>query len=232
MIPRRLKITGAIFLAAAVGGAIYFPRLRERVRRLRQPARSEEQARREVTQPAITTPTDVKIKARLYWASAAAPTILQPTEMELPLSADPVQRAKQLLNTLITSPAVPEQRTLPADVTLIEFYLLPDGTAIADFSDDLATATPSGILSEQLAVDSIVRTLAANVDSVRRLKILIHGQEAETLAGHVDLRGMFPVRAETSPTLPVAPRTSLPAPPAKSPGGGLTPPAQPGKLGR
>jgi len=33
--------------------------------------------------------------------------------------------------------------------------------------------------SEQLAVDSITKTLEANVPRVRRLKILIHGQEAK-----------------------------------------------------
>jgi hypothetical protein len=54
------------------------------------------------------------------------------------------------------------------------------------------------VQSEQLAVDSITKTLEANVPQVRRLKILIHGQEVETLAGHLDLTGMFPVSAKTS----------------------------------
>ena len=55
----------------------------------------------------------------------------------------------------------------------------------------MATATPSGIASEQLAIESIARTLEANVPQVKRLKILIHGQEVETLAGHLDLTGTF-----------------------------------------
>src|SRR5438874_13648044 len=53
--------------------------------------------------------------------------------------------------------------------------------------------TRHGIASEQLAVDSMARTLEANVPQVKRLKILIHGQEVETLAGHVDLTGRFGV---------------------------------------
>jgi hypothetical protein len=230
---RRLKIAGFILLAGVVVGVIYVPRLRERLQRLRQSGRSEEQARREVIQPAIATPTDVKVTARIFWASANSPATLEPVEVQLALSADPVQRAKQLLGALITAPPSPEQRTLPADATLVEFYLLPDGTAVADFSDTLATATPSGILSEQMAVDSIVKTLAANMDAVKRLKILIHGQEVETLAGHLDLTGLFAVRAEvpaSAPANPVAP--AAPPAPGKAPGGGLTPPAAPGKLGR
>ena len=62
---------------------------------------------------------------------------------------------------------------------------------MADFSDALVSEIPSGILSEQLVVDSITQTLENNVPSLRRLKILIHGQEVETLAGHVDLTGFF-----------------------------------------
>ncbi len=91
------------------------------------------------------------------------PTALEATPIELPLSADPVERSKQLLNALIVKAPAPERRTLPADATLLAFYIQPDGTAIADFSDELSSGTPSGILSEQLAVDSITQTLGANM---------------------------------------------------------------------
>ncbi len=72
-------------------------------------------------------------------------------------------RSKQVLNTLLAGPVDSELRTLPPDAVLLAFYLLPDGTGIADFSEALASSIPSGIESEQLAVDSITRTLAANV---------------------------------------------------------------------
>ncbi len=224
---RRVKIAIAALVVAVIIGGLYFPKLRQRVLRLARPARTEEQARREVIQPPIATPTDVKVKARIFWVSPEAPSILQPFEVELPLSADPVQRSRQLINALIANAPSAEQRTLPADATLLELYLLADGTAVADFSQTLATATPSGILSEQLAVDSIARTLAVNVPPVRRLKILIHGQEVETLAGHLDLTGFFPVRSEAS----VSPGPAGPGGKAPAPAGGLTPPRAPGKLG-
>ena len=93
---------------------------------------------------------------------------------------------------MIAGPTGPGQRTLPTDTVLLQFYLLPDGTAVADFSEALSGSMPSGILSEQMAVDSIARTLEANLSAARRLKILIRGQEVETLAGHLDLTGFFP----------------------------------------
>ena len=224
---RRLKITLAILVVAVIAGAYSLRSLRRRVHRLAATQATEEQARREVVAPPISTPTDVPVKAKFFWASATAPDRLEPVDVELPLSADPVLRAKQVLQVLIMKAPAPEQRTLPADAVLLDFYVLPDGTAIADFSDALATETPSGILSEELAVDSIARTLEANVNVLRRLKILIHGQEADTLAGHVDLTGFF----NLSPPTP-APTAELASPPeavGASPAG-LTGPGAPGKL--
>jgi hypothetical protein len=140
-----------------------------------------------------------------------------------------------------------ELRTVPPDAVLLAFYLLPDGTAIADFSEGLATSIPSGIESEQMAVDSLTKTLEANVPQVRWLKILIHGQEVDTLGGHLDLTRTFLVNAKPVPILPAAapPRggPAAAAPTAGSPAGGktattptaapsgkLTPAAPPGKL--
>jgi hypothetical protein len=132
-----------------------------------------------------------------------------------------VKRARQVIDALILQVPTPEERTLPADATLLGFYILPDGTAIADFSDTLSTGTPSGILSEQLAVDSIARTLETNIASLRRLKILIHGQEVDTLAGHVDLTGFFDLNsrgpaASSSPPGPGSSAAPVPGPAEKS----------------
>jgi spore germination protein GerM len=189
-------------VVAVLAAAIYFPILRRRVRRAaRLQQQSEEQARRELAQPIAVNPGDPRVKAKLFWASDTIDSTLVPVTVELPLSKDPVLRSKQVLNTLLAGPVDTELRTLPPDALLLEFYLLPDGTAIADFSEALATSVPSGILSEQLAVNSIARTLEANVPQVQRVKILIHGQEVETLAGHLDLTGTFIVSTKSAQPL-------------------------------
>ena len=213
-----------------VAAAIYVPILRKRMRRAaRQQQQTEEQARRELVQPVPLNPGDPRVKTKFFWLSDSDESALAPVIVELPLSSDPVLRSKQVLNTLLAGPVEAEQRTLPPETVLLAFYILPDGTAVADFSEALATSLPSGIASEQLAVDSISRTLEANVPQAQRLKILIHGQEMETLAGHVDLTGTFLVNTKlgqpppsSAPTTP----TTLAAPAA------LTPDASPGKLGQ
>jgi hypothetical protein len=214
---RKWKIAVAALAVAVLIGVLSFRGLRQRIERLSQAQSVEEQARREVLAPPITTPTDVTVAAKIFWAAGADQ--LAPVTIQLPLSADPAQRAKQVLHALIASSPAAEQRTLPADAELLGFYVLPDGTGIADFSDALVSEIPSGILSEQMVVDSIVQTLQNNVPTLRRLKILIHGQEAETLAGHIDLTGYFDLTSPPPGQPTAAPDSSslaTPAQPAQS----------------
>jgi hypothetical protein len=247
MTPRwRVWLIGMLAIAVIIAG-IYFPILKKRLRQATQvPPVSEEQARRELTQTPPASSTGPLTKARLFWSSGAGDGSLMPVTVEMPLSNDPTLRAKQVLNTLLAGPVSAELRTLPPDAVLLALYMLPDGTAIADFSEALATATPSGIESEQMAVDSISKTLEANVPQVRWLKILIHGQEVDTLAGHLDLTRTFLVNAKAvapssadsaKPTSPPATGTSSksataakgtqkPAAPTQK----LTPATPPGKL--
>jgi hypothetical protein len=213
-------------VTSVIAALIYLPILRKRMKRAaRLQEQSEEQARRELAQPIPINPGDPRVKAKLFWISDEDNSMLMPAGVELPLSNDPVLRSKQVLNTLLAGPVDAELRTLPPDAVLLAFYILRDGTAIADFSEALATSTPSGIASEQIAVDSMARTLEANVPQVKRLKILIHGQEVETLAGHVDLTGTFVVNTKlaqtpTNPAAALAASVILPAATPLTPGRG------------
>jgi len=230
--PRYLKIAIAVLGIAVAIGLVSLRGLRRHMQRLAQTPSSEEQARHEVLTPPISTATDVVAKAKIFWAAGSDK--VAPVEIDLPLSADPVQRSRQLLQALISNPPTPDQRTIPENAVLLGFYVLPDGTAVADFSDALASETPSGILSETMAVNSITQTLASNVPGLRRLKILIHGEEVETLAGHVDLTGFFDLNPSAplpslagagseassgagagAPPSPAASTSSAPAPAAK-----------------
>jgi hypothetical protein len=217
--PRDLKIALGILSVAVLIGLISLRGLHRHMQGLAESQSSEEKARREVLAPEIKTPTDVSQGTKIYWA--AGEDRVTATTVELALSADPVQRGKQVLQALISDTPTPEQRTMPADAELLAFYILSDGTAVADFSDALSSETPSGIESEQLVVDSITRTLEDNVPTALRLKILIHGQEVETLAGHVDLTGFFDLNPPNA--APQAPAQSNAAPAMNSPNASALP---------
>lgn len=202
---------------AVIAAALYFPALRRQVNKAKNLSeKSTEQARRELLPPVPAASGEPRVKARMFWGSGIDDGNLVAVTVELPLSSDPTLRAKEILNTLLAGPVDPEARTLPPDAALLAFYILPDGLAVADFSEALANSIPSGIQSEQLAVESITRTLEANVPQVQRLRILIHGQEAETLAGHLDLSQTFPVSMSTPAPKPSRSRLSVLSSPFKS----------------
>jgi len=198
MSPKWTVWLGGVLLAAVIAAALYFPALKRQVNKAKTiTEKTAEQARRELMPATAAATGESRVKARMYWGSKDNDGTLTPVIVELPLSSDPGLRAREILNTLLAGPVDPEARTLPPDAALLAFYILPDGTAVGDFSEALATSIPSGIQSEELAVDSITRTLEANVPQVQRLKILIHGQEVETLAGHLDLTQTLQVSLST-----------------------------------
>ena len=191
MTRRAFRIVMLLLVLAVLAGLLELPALRLQVARLERPEQTEEVARREVIRPVPEGREGNKEKVTIYWLSPTDPGQLEPVERELALGTDAAVRARVALESLITGAPTPEQRPLPLDTTVLAFYLLEDGTAVADFSEALSHELPSGISTEQLALDAITRTLHAAVPQVRRLRILIEGHEAETLAGHVDLSGAF-----------------------------------------
>ena len=212
----RIWLFGGL-LAAVIAAALYFPALRRQVYKAKTlTEKTAEQARRELLPVAPVDTGEPRVKAKMFWGSGESDGTLVPVTIDLPLSSDPTLRAKQILNTLLAGPVDPEARTLPPDAALLAFYILPDGTAVADFSESLANSIPSGIQSEQLAVDSITRTLEANVPQVKRLKILIHGQEVDTLAGHLDLSQPFQVSGAPAGAPPRSSISILTAPVKKA----------------
>lgn len=92
-------------------------------------------------------------------------------------------------------------RSFPADTTLLGAYLLPDGTAFVDLGGPTLTqGWGTGSHEELMAIYSVVQTVTANFPAVKRVRLLINGEPAETLAGHVSLdRPLAPVGAMVDP---------------------------------
>ena len=69
------------------------------------------------------------------------------------------------------------------------------GRRVIDINGAFADEHRSGVMVEQLTVDSLVETLAVNVPGIQRVKILVDGKDRDTLAGHADLSDRFDVQA-------------------------------------
>ena len=75
------------------------------------------------------------------------------------------------------------------------FYVSEKGDAFVDLTG-IAAAHPGGSLTELLTVHAIVNAITANLPAIQRVQILVDGREADTIAGHVDIRR--PLTRDTS----------------------------------
>lgn len=86
-------------------------------------------------------------------------------------------------------------KIFPADTTVRAAFLLPDGNAFVDLGGPTLTAGwGTGSHEELMAVYSVVQTVTTNFAEAKRVRLLINGETAETLAGHVSIdRALVPM---------------------------------------
>lgn len=185
MIPRPLMLSVVAMLALVVVMGFYVRHVRTQVREVETPAALP-------VAPPTTGPTET---VTLYVADDGAGT-LRPRPAQIPLPSGRQQRAEELLRALVRTyqqPGSPHPLSANSDIRSV--YLVDPGTAVVDLNAAFADQHRSGILSEQLTVNSLVETLALNVPAIQRVSILVNGQTRETLAGHADLTEFFDVQA-------------------------------------
>lgn len=185
MIPRSLLIGVGILLLLVVSMGIYLRQMRQRARQL-EPAAA-------AALPVAPPPSGPTETVTLYVADDSA-GILRPRSAQIPLPGGRQQRAEELLRSLLRiyqQPGAAHPLAPAADIRSI--YLVDPGAAVIDLNAPFADQHRSGVLSEQLTINSLVETLAINVPGILRVNILVEGKKRETLAGHADLIDTFDV---------------------------------------
>jgi spore germination protein GerM len=133
-------------------------------------------------------------QVRFYFERADA--LLAPEVRTLTLPEDAVASLTPMLREYLKGPASPDAgRPFPPDSILRAAYVLPDGTAIIDIGGPtLASGWTTGSHAELMGAQAMVQTVVHHVPQVQRVRILVNGQPAETLAGHVRLdRPLTPI---------------------------------------
>lgn len=132
----------------------------------------------------------------IYFPSAEETGLIAEAR-EIFATSAPGDRAKQIVADLISGPATDRAvRGLPRATQLRQIYVLEDGVAYLDFSDELRNGLGGGSSEELLAIYSIVDSVVLNVPEIRRVGFLITGKPVETLNGHLSLRK--PLRPDIS----------------------------------
>ena len=137
--------------------------------------------------PAASVP---HIIATLYYGTPDGQA-LAAVKREVPLGEGPREQGRQILESELGDAPAPYLSLIPRGTTLRAFYITDRGDAFVDLSAEASTLHPGGSTQELLTVYAIVNAVTANLTSIERVQILIDGRQADTLAGHVDLRRPF-----------------------------------------
>ncbi len=133
--------------------------------------------------PATTEPSAVPhITATLFYGSPDGQALI-PVHREVPLAEGVIPQGREILTMQLQAAPSPYVSAIPAGTMLRAFYVTERGDAFVDLSGEVSSKHP-----ELLTVYAIVNAVTANLPTIQRVQILIDGKEAETLAGHVDLR--------------------------------------------
>jgi hypothetical protein len=137
--------------------------------------------------PAPAPAPTAHITATLFYGARDG-LLLQPVRVEVPLAEGAVAQGRQIVRALLQPPPAPYVSVIPAGTTLKAFYLTSNGDAFVDLSADVSTKHPGGTHAELLTVYAIVNTVTTNLQGVQRVQLLVDGKEADSVAGHVDVR--------------------------------------------
>jgi germination protein M len=123
---------------------------------------------------------------------------LRPEERDIPKPAGPGAFLKAIFGELQRGPTDPTLfGPIPARIQLRNAFLLPEGVAVLDLAVDAGLAFGSD--DELSIVATLVDTTLQNVADTSRVRILVNGEPAETLSGHVDLtRPLSYLRSEVA----------------------------------
>lgn len=137
---------------------------------------------------AAPAPAVPRIKATLYFQSEDGLHLVA-VEREVPLAEGAVAQARSILEAqLAAEPQAPFVSTIPKGTLLRGIFVSNRNEVFVDLDPSIRKAHPGGTLQELMTVYTIVNAVLTNLPDLQDVQILIGGQEADTLAGHVDLR--------------------------------------------
>jgi len=145
------------------------------------------------TEKSEETPDENSIEIKLYFLDQEGNTLI-PEKRFISKYGDITDQMKLTLLELIRGPQTELVATIPQGVDVREVYLDEKQCAYIDFSRTITQNHSGGTTGEQITIASIVNTLTQTFPKhIRKVRILIDGKEAKTIAGHIDIsKPIFP----------------------------------------
>ncbi len=193
---------------------------------------------------AVVPPTPIPARnVTLFFESIAGDGVLRPESRDVPAASDDVAFLRSVAAAVVEGPRSPDlMPPFPDGWTLRGAYLLRDGVAVLDLAPPRVPAPPerpaaapgatpvpvpavlappvyvkwqAGSHEEDTAVQALAVTVGRNMTDVTRVILVVGGEPAETLAGHVDLG--HPIAPDFTRVAEETPRPARPPAPTAAP---------------
>lgn len=180
---RKNVLAAALFVLLAVLVVVFFRTSgREKIRRSEDVSSSS---------ASVQNTAEKQMKTVSLFFLREEDGLLVPEEREIAADASLVREAKEVISELIKGPRGDLVSPLPPETKLGQLFITKDGTAYVDVSKDIVDYHPSGTAAEMSTVYTIVNSLTYNFKPIKKVFILIEGEERETLGGHISLDRPF-----------------------------------------
>jgi hypothetical protein len=138
--------------------------------------------------PDIITPADASnVKSyTLYFPSVGSGKLVSVIK-SLPIENGRTDQLNALVQALVSTEPGRAMASFPQGLGVRQVFVDRAGTVYVDLTLTSGRLPASDAAMERLCIWSVVNTLCYNFTDVRQVKVLIGGDEAETLFGHVDL---------------------------------------------
>lgn len=142
----------------------------------------------------VSAPSNATQKQITLWVAHDDSGTLKSQSVSLAFSSERQRQAEDILRALLAIySAKGSPHSLPGTAGVRNVYFVDPDLVVIDVNSEFAAGQTSGILAEELTLSSLVQTLAANIQGISRVKFLVDGKEASTLAGHADLSSIYDV---------------------------------------
>ncbi len=171
---RRLLLGAFVALAAFVAAVLAWATWRERATETVAPA------------PAADSAATGMRSVTLWFASAGGDSLVAESR-EMLETESLHDRVSALVKALASGPERSGTGSLPAGTEVLHVYLDASGLLTVDLTRPFRDGFRGGSRAEDMALGSLVRTIAANVPEVRRVRLVCGGAPIASLGGHLPL---------------------------------------------
>jgi hypothetical protein len=172
-----------LFLGGVAGGYFYFMKVFSKERPLREMVET-------------LTPIEDIFSLRIYYP---VDNRLQLEERKLPRRTAQLAIAEAAVEGFLKGPSNAVMSNIPKDTRLLGLYKDADKILYINLSDEFRRNFQGDAITEFLLLKGLYESLISNIDDVQDIKVLIEGNEIETLGGHLYL--FCPLKDMVSPEI-------------------------------